>query len=36
VAGLVFFWYTGKVEKIHTIELIYTGPAGKGILTLEP
>src|ERR1039458_4066864 len=36
VAGLVFFWYTGKVQKIHTIELIYTGPAGKGILTLEP
>jgi hypothetical protein len=36
VAGLVFFWYSGKIEKIRTIELIYTGAAGKAILTLEP
>ncbi len=36
VAGLIFFWYSGKVEKIHTLELIYTGAAGKAILTLEP
>jgi hypothetical protein len=35
VAGLVFFQYSGKTEKIHTIELIYTGAAGKAILTLE-
>jgi hypothetical protein len=34
VAGLVFFQYYGKVEKIHTIELIYTGAAGKATLTL--
>ncbi|MFY9728504.1 MAG: hypothetical protein WB579_23380 [Bryobacteraceae bacterium] len=36
VAGLVFFRYGGKTEKIHTIELIYTGSAGKATLTLEP
>ncbi len=36
VAGLVFFWYSGKIEKIHTIELIYSGAAGKATLTLEP
>ena len=35
VAGLVFFSYSGKVEKIHTLELIYTGAAGKAILTLD-
>src|ERR1017187_8235433 len=35
VAGLVFFPYTGKTQKIHSIELIYTGPAGKAILTLD-
>jgi hypothetical protein len=35
VAGLVFFSYSGKVEKIHTIELIYSGAAGKATLTLE-
>jgi hypothetical protein len=35
VAGLVFFSYSGRVEKIRTIELIYTGAAGKAILTLD-
>lgn len=35
VAGLVFFPYSGRVEKIRTIELIYTGPAGKAVLTLD-
>jgi hypothetical protein len=35
VAGLVFFPYTGKVEKIRTLELIYTGAAGKATLTLD-
>jgi len=35
VAGLIFFEYSGKVEKIHTIELIYSGAAGKATLTLE-
>jgi len=35
VAGLIFFPYSGKTEKIHTLELIYTGPAGKATLTLS-
>jgi hypothetical protein len=35
-AGLIFFEYRGKTEKIHSIELIYTGPAGKATLTLQP
>jgi hypothetical protein len=35
VAGLIFFPYTGKTQKIRLIELIYTGPAGKTILTLD-
>jgi len=36
VAGLIYFPYSGKTQKIHTIELVYSGPAGKTILTLEP
>lgn len=36
VAGLIFFQYGGKIQKIHTIELIYSGSAGKATLTLEP
>jgi len=36
VAGLVFFPYSGRTEKIHTIELIYKGSAGKATLTLQP
>ncbi len=36
VAGLIFFQYGGKIEKIHTIELTYTGSAGKSTFTLEP
>ena len=36
VAGLVFFPYSGKTEKLHTLELIYSGAAGKVTLTLEP
>lgn len=35
-AGLLFFQYRGKTDGIHSIELIYTGPAGKAILTLHP
>jgi hypothetical protein len=35
VAGLLFFSYTGKVEKIRTLELVYTGAAGKAELTLN-
>jgi hypothetical protein len=35
-AGLLFFSYRGKVEGIHSIELIYTGAAGNATLTLQP
>jgi hypothetical protein len=34
-AGLLFFSYRGKVQGIHSVELIYTGPAGKATLTLQ-
>ena len=35
-AGLIFFQYRGKTQSIHSIELIYTGPAGTATLTLQP
>lgn len=35
-AGLIFFQHRGKVDGIHSIELIYTSPAGKAILALQP
>lgn len=35
-AGLIFFQYRGKEQGIHTIELIYAGPAGKATLNLHP
>jgi hypothetical protein len=35
-AGLIFFQYRGKTEKIRSIELIYAGPAGNATLTLQP
>jgi hypothetical protein len=35
-AGLIFFDYRGKTEHIHSLELIYNGPAGKATLTLQP
>jgi hypothetical protein len=35
-AGLIFFQYRGKPESIHSIELIYSGSAGKATLTLQP
>jgi hypothetical protein len=35
-AGLIFFEYRGKTERIHSLELIYAGPAGKATLTLQP
>jgi hypothetical protein len=34
-AGLIFFQYKGKTEKITSIELIYNGPAGKATLALH-
>jgi hypothetical protein len=36
VAGLIFFQYRGKVQGIHSMELIYAGPAGKATLALQP
>ena len=35
-AGLLFFEFHGKREKILSLELIYTGPSGKATVTLEP
>jgi hypothetical protein len=35
-AGLIFFQYGGKTQRIRSLELIYTGPAGKATLTLQP
>jgi hypothetical protein len=36
VAGLLYFEYRGKPESIRSIELIYSGPAGKATLALQP
>ena len=35
-AGLIFFEYRGKTKGIHSLELIYNGPAGKATLALHP
>ncbi len=35
-AGLIFFQYRGKAQSIRSIELIYSGPAGKATLALQP
>jgi hypothetical protein len=35
-AGLLFFSYRNKPSSIHQLELIYSGPAGKVSLTLNP
>lgn len=35
-AGLIFFQYRGRAQSIHSVELIYAGPAGKTTLTLQP
>lgn len=36
VAGLIYFQYRGKTKDIRSLELIYSGPAGKATLTLQP
>jgi hypothetical protein len=36
IAGLIFFQHRGKTDGIHSVELIYSGPAGKAILPLQP
>ncbi len=35
-AGLIFFEFHAKTGKIKSIELLYDGPAGKAVLTLQP
>jgi hypothetical protein len=35
-AGLIFFQYRGKAQSIRSVELIYSGPAGKATLSLQP
>ena len=35
-AGLIFFQYGGKVKGIRSLELVYTGAAGKAALPLQP
>ncbi len=34
-AGLIFFQYRGKEKGINSMELIYSGPAGKVTLNLQ-
>jgi hypothetical protein len=36
VAGLLFFQFHGKTEGLRSIELVYSGPAGKATLSLQP
>jgi len=35
-AGLLFFQHRGKTDKIKSLELVYSGPAGTATLTLQP
>lgn len=35
-AGLIFFQFRGKIENIRSLELIYSGAAGKATLPLQP
>ena len=35
-AGLIYFQYRGEAKGIHSVELIYDGPAGKATLALQP
>lgn len=35
-AGLLFFEYRGKTKNIHSLELLYSGSAGKTTLALQP
>ena len=34
-SGLIFFPYSGRVDKLRSIELLYTGPAGKAVLSFS-
>jgi hypothetical protein len=35
-AGLIFFTYHGKTTNMQTLELVYSGAAGKAILAMQP
>jgi hypothetical protein len=35
-AGLIYFRYGGRSNGIHSVELVYDGPAGKATLKLQP
>ena len=35
-AGLLFFEFHGKTKRIRSLELVYSGPAGKATLDLQP
>ena len=35
-AGLLYFQYHGRADKIRSLELIYAGPAGKFTLPIQP
>jgi hypothetical protein len=35
-AGLIYFSYHGKTEKVQSLELIYTGPLGHGKIPMQP
>jgi hypothetical protein len=35
-AGLIYFSFRAKTKSIHSLELIYSGPAGKATLALQP
>jgi hypothetical protein len=35
-AGLIFFQFRGKRQSIHSLELVYSGSAGKATLKLQP
>lgn len=35
-AGLLYFAYRGAAKGIHSVELIYDGPAGQGTVALQP
>jgi hypothetical protein len=35
-AGLLFFEHRGETKKIKSLDLVYSGPAGKASLSLQP
>jgi len=36
VAGLIFFRYGGTDKGVHSVELVYSGPAGKATVRMQP